>query len=229
MEQACRTGATAITTPSYSLKDLAHDAVLILDSLNIEKAHLLGISLGGMIAQEYAINYPERAATLISVMSSGYITDPDLPAISKKFVLGLVKNSLKYSVIPTEKNILKRNVAVRMLLRGDALYDIDIEGLSQQVLYNLRKRNGYNPLASGQQQKATMESGSRYDALADIDIPTILIHGVNDPFIPIEHSQKLASVIPGAETLWVNNMGHDVPPYLVDSLTRVIVKYLSHQ
>jgi len=211
----------------WSLRDLAHDAVIILDSLTIEKAHLLGISLGGMVAQEYAINYPERALTLTSVMSSGYITDPDLPPVNKAFVVDLVKNSVRYSIIHSEKNILRRNVAVRMLLRGDALYDIDVEGVSMQVLYNIRNRKGYNPGVSRQQQKATFLSGSRYEELEEITVPALIIHGMNDPFIPIEHSMKLAEIIPGAEAMWVDNMGHDVPPYLIDSLTRTLVKHFS--
>jgi pimeloyl-ACP methyl ester carboxylesterase len=211
----------------YSLEDLAHDAVLILDSLGVEKAHLVGISLGGMVAQDFAIHFPERTETLSSVMSSGYITDPELPGINMNFVLDLVKNNIKYSVIPTEKNILKRNVAVRILLRGDALYDVDVEGISQQVLYNTRKRNGYNTKASRYQQEAVMKSGSRYEQLKNLDIPVLIIHGMNDPFIPIEHSRKLASIIDGADTLWIENMGHDVPPYLIDSMTGVLVRHFA--
>ncbi len=212
-------------TKSFSLEDLAHDAVIILDSLKIEKAHLLGISLGGMVAQEYAIHYPQRTATLATVMSSGYITDPDLPGFRRKFVYELVKNNIRYSIIPTEKNILKRNVAVRILLRGDAIYDIDAKGISEQVLYNLRRRRGYNVKSSRQQQDATYRSGSRYEALGKLKIPTLVVHGMNDPFIPVEHSKKLASVIPGAKTLWVNNMGHDLPPYLTDSLARLLTQH----
>ncbi len=210
---------------TYSLLDLAKDATIILDSLKIDKAHLVGISLGGMVAQEYAIHYPDRSLTLTSVMSSGNIVDPGLPKISKKFVLDLIRNSIKYSVNPTEKNILKRNVAVRLILRGDADYDIDISGLCEQVLFNLRERNGYNPRASSQQQEATFRSGSRYQALMELNIPTLLIHGINDPFIPIEHSKKLSVVIPDAKSLWMENMGHDVPPVLIDSLTQTMTTH----
>ncbi len=215
----------SVENDPYTLKDLAADAVLILDTLHIEKAHLVGVSLGGMVAQEYAIHFPERASTLTSVMSSGNIVDPELPAISKKFVIELVSSSLKYSLFSSEKNVVKRNIAVRVILQGDADYDIDVTGVAQQVLYNLRERNGYNRKASKQQQQAVMNSGSRYEELKSIDIPTLVIHGVNDPFIPIAHSKKLASVIPGARTLWVDNMGHDVPPYLIDSLTDILTEH----
>ncbi len=221
------TGLSDWNSKGYSLSDLAADAVLILDSLDIRKAHLLGISLGGMVAQEYAVHYPDRTSTLTSVMSSGYITDPEMPGISKKFVLTLIANNIRYSIIPSEKNTLKRSIAVRMLLRGDADYDIDIRSIAQQVLYNIRERKGFNPRVSQQQQKATMRSGSRHGELKNIAVPTLVVHGLDDPFIPPEHSRKLASVIPGADTLWIENMGHDLPPYLTDSLIEILIGHFA--
>jgi pimeloyl-ACP methyl ester carboxylesterase len=213
----------------YSLSDLASDAVAILDTLGIKRVHLIGISLGGMVAQEFAINYPERTLTLTSMMSSGNIVDKNLAGISRQTTFDLIKIGLKYSIFPTERRMIKLYVAARIILRGDATYDIDIKGTAEQVLYNLRKRNGYNPEASQQHREAVYRSGSRYARLKGLRIPTLIIHGLNDPLIPIEHSKKLASHIPNSRTKWFENMGHDLPPALFNSLiSELIVNFESN-
>lgn len=209
----------------YDLSDLAGDAVATLDALGIKRAHLLGLSLGGMVAQEFAINYPERTLTLTSIMSSGNIVDKNLPGISKQTAFKLIKIGLKYGIFPTERRTIKLHVAARIILRGDAIYDIDIKGTAEQVLYNLRKRNGYNSEASQQHHTAVYRSGSRYTRLKELRTPTLIIHGLNDPFVPIEHSKKLASIIPNSKTIWFDNMGHDLPPTLFNSLTKELVKH----
>jgi pimeloyl-ACP methyl ester carboxylesterase len=202
----------------YTLADLAGDAKLILDQLNIEKAHLVGVSMGGMVAQEFAIDFPKRALTLTSIMSSGNILDKDIKAISTKTTVNLIKIAIKYGLFATEKNLIKMFVAARVILRGDAEYRIDVKGTAQQVLYDLRKRKGFNPHASAQHEEAVRRSGSRYERLTHLHIPALVIHGKNDPFVPIEHSRKLASVLPNAKTRWFANMGHDLPPSLYDTL-----------
>lgn len=207
----------------YALADLAGDAKLILDKLNIGKAHLVGVSMGGMVAQEFAIQFPQRALTLTSIMSSGNILDEDIKAISKKITFGLIKIAIKYGLFATERRLIKMVVAARVILRGDADYRIDLKGTAQQVLYNLRKRKGYNRRASAQHQEAVRRSGSRYERLKDLTLPSLVIHGENDPFVPIAHSQKLASVLPNAKTRWLENMGHDLPPGLYDTLISELV------
>lgn len=202
----------------YSLKDLAEDATLILDTLKIEKAHLIGISMGGMVAQEFAIHYPERTLTLASLMSSGDIADKAIGGISKSITYDLIKIGLKYGILSTERNIIKMNIAARIILRGTSHYSIDIMGSARQVLYSLRKRNGYNPRVSSQHEEAVQRSGSRYEALKDLKVPALIIHGINDPFVSIEHSKKLASVLPDAKTRWIEDIGHDIPPTLHKSL-----------
>lgn len=207
----------------YSLSDMAIDAANILNTLGIQRVHLVGISLGGMVAQEFAINHPERTLTLTSIMSSGNIVDKKLPEISKKTTFDLIKVGLKYSILPTERNTIKLQVAARIILRGEANYDIDVRGVAQQVLYNLRKRNGYNSEASRQHHEAVIRSGSRYDKLKEMLSPSLIIHGVNDPFIPIEHSKKLATIIPNSTMKWFENMGHDLPPALFQALINEMI------
>lgn len=207
----------------YALVDLANDAKIILDTLQIDKVHLVGVSLGGMVAQEFAIENTHRTLTLTSIMSSGNIIDPELPQISKSVVLQLIKIGIKYGLNPNEKNTIKLHVAAGEILKGKADYEIDVKATSELVLYNLRRRKGYNPNASKQHHQATYESGSRYEKLKELKMPVLIIHGLDDPFIPIEHSKKLAAIIPGSKTKWFANMGHEFPGYLIDSIAQEII------
>ena len=211
----------------YSLADLAKDAETILDTLKIREAHLVGLSLGGMVAQEFAIKNADRTLTLTSIMSSGNIIDKELPKVSKRVVFDFTKIGIKYGIFQSEKNIIKLILSAKVILRGDAQYDIDVKGTAEQVLYNLKKRKGYNPNASSQHDEAANLSDSRYDKLKDLKIPVLIIHGINDPFVSIEHSKKLADVIPNSKTKWFNNMGHDLPPNLIDSISKEIILNIS--
>ena len=213
----------------YSIADMADDGIAVLDSLGIRKANIIGISMGGMIAQELAINHPDRVISLTSIMSSGFIQDPKLPKISSGIAWELIKVSLKYGIIGGERNMIKLHLVSRIILMGSAKYDLNIKEIAEQVLYNIRKRKGYNSNVSKQHQGAVSLSGSRYDKLKLISTPTLIVHGKSDPFIPIDHGEKCVSIIPNADSLWLNNMGHDIPDNLIDTLSKKIVKNFKQQ
>jgi len=214
------------TDSQYALADLATDSKIILDSLNLDQVNLLGVSLGGMVAQEFAVNFPDRTSSLTTIMSSGNILDNDLPPISSSIAFDLIKTSIRYGIIPSEKNNIKLHIAARKILRGSAQYDLAIRETSEQVLYNLRKRKGYNSNASRKHHEATYRSGSRYDQLKELEMPILIMHGLSDPFIPIEHSKKLATVLPNAKTKWIDNMGHDIPPHFLDTIYTEVDKMI---
>ncbi len=207
----------------YTLSDMALDIVSVLDTLQVEKAHILGISMGGMIAQQMALDHPQRVHSLISVMSSGNVYDEQLPPISAEVAYDLIKVAIKYSIFRSEKNMIKLHLASRMILMGTSSHQANVEGLSQQVLYNLRKRRGYNSEVSPQHQGAVSIAGSRYDALKNLNVPTLIIHGKDDPFIPFAHGEKCARLIPNADWLWVDNMGHDIPDELIPVVAQKII------
>jgi len=207
----------------YSLMDLVADAEAILDAIDVESVHLVGLSMGGMVAQEFAIKSPERTKSLAILMSSGHIEDPELPTTSKRAAFEVLKAGIKYGLLPGEENAIKLLLSARLILRGDAAYEIDIKSLSERVLYNVRKRNGYNPDAPQQHNAAAKNSGPRYDRLKALSIPVLIIHGVNDPLVPIAHGKKLAAAIPGSRYKWFENMGHDLPSYLLDQIAREII------
>ena len=207
----------------YSLDDMANDGIAVLDGLDIEKAHVIGVSMGGMIAQQLAINHPDRVLSLTSIMSSGNTGDPNLPPISIDIAQEFLKVSVKYGLIKSERNTIKLHIASRMILMGDASYAIDVKTIAEQVLYTLRERKGYNAQASLQQQTAVIASGSRYNQLRTMDTPTLIIHGQSDPFVPIEHGEKCADLIPNANTLWIEGMGHDLPDTFIDVIVEKII------
>ena len=210
----------------YSLGDMADDSIAVLDALGIEKAHVVGVSMGGMIAQQMSIHHPERVASLTSIMSSCDIIDPDLPPISLDTVKEFAKISAKYGLFADERNTIKLQVASRIILRGNASYDIDVQAIAEQALYNLRERQGYNPQAAIQQNTAVLVSGSRYENLRTLQNPTLIIHGQYDPLIPIEHGYKCADLIPNAETLWIDQMGHDIPDSTIDEIVGKIIGHI---
>ena len=164
----------------YSLADLSKDAESILDTLNVSEVHLVGLSMGGMVAQEFAMENPDKTLTLTSIMSSGNIADKELPEASKSIAFDFTKIGIKYGLFQSEKNTIKMMLAAKMILRGDAQYDLDVKGTAERVLYNLRKRKGYNPDASKQHYQAVKLWDSRYDELKDLKIPVLIIYGLND-------------------------------------------------
>ena len=209
----------------YTLADMAKDGIVILDKLGIQKAHILGVSMGGMIAQEMVINHPNRVQSLTSIMSSGDIFDKNLPPISTEVAIDLIKVAAKYGILGGEKNLIKLHLASRIILMGTAQQKLNIAEIATSVLYNIRQRKGYNANVSAQHQAAVSASSSRYSALEKLTIPTLVIHGKADPFIPLAHGQKMARLIPHSDSLWLDNMGHDIP----DGLTELIVdKIIGH-
>jgi pimeloyl-ACP methyl ester carboxylesterase len=210
----------------YSVADMAGDVVAVLDALEIEKTHVVGLSMGGMIAQEVAIQYPDRVMSLTLLMTSGYIGDPDLPGLtSRYFYNSLLKGIplLKYRILGGEKNLIKERVAKQISVVG---YEgLDIQETAEFVLYDLRKRRGINVQALFQHQTAVSISGSRYEKLKNLDIPTLVVHGTADQFIPVEHGKKLVEVIPNAKGLWLDGVGHVFP---VPDMELLMKNILSH-
>jgi len=211
---------------AFTLEDMAKDAMAVLDANGIKKAHILGMSMGGMIAQRIAISHKERVLSLCSIMSSGFINDPELTTIPTKFKADLTRLTLRYMLNPTEINRMKMQLSVMKVLEGDGDYDLDPKAILQATLYNIRRRDGMNKKLRNQHTWAITYSGSRYEELSSIDVPSLVIHGTSDPLVLFEHGKKYAGMIPQAETLFIEGMGHDIPKVHIEEIHAAIFKNL---
>ena len=196
----------------YTLRDMAADAIGLLDALGIARAHVVGASMGGAIGQEMAIHHGERLLSLTSIMSS--TGDPSLPQASPEAMAVLL------SPPPTDRESYfasyKRTWAV---LRGPGFPLDEARDLERAARAWDR---GLNPPGVARQMAAILASGNRTSALSSVRVPTLVIHGDADPLVRHEGGVATAKAIPGARLLTINGMGHALPismwPQLIDAI-----------
>lgn len=220
------TGLSTWTNKRFSIGDMLNDTMALMDALKINQANILGMSMGGIIGQLMAIEHPERVRTLISFMSSGHINDPELPSVSRITYLSLITTGIRHGVPRTEENIVKTTISVRSVLSPE-LSRQRMKALAEQSLFNQRFRKGFNPQAFILHTKAVRASGSRYSGLQNLKIPVLVIHGKQDPLIHVEHAIKTAQIIPNAELLLLEGMGHDVSPEHTPIMHEAILNFLN--
>jgi pimeloyl-ACP methyl ester carboxylesterase len=200
-----------ITVP-YTLRDMAADVVGLLDVLKIERAHVAGASMGGMIGQELAINFPERLLTLTSIMSS--TGDPKLPPATAE------ATAILFAQSPTEQDgYIKHYIQVMQVLRGPHFPEETPGDLARSERVFSR---GINPGGVARQFAAILASGNRTKKLATVKTPTLVIHGDADPLIRIEGGKRTAAAIAGAKLTIIPKMGHSLPqavwPAIIDAM-----------
>ncbi len=211
-------------TNAYTLKEMAKDGLAVLDELSIDKAHIIGVSMGGMIGQRLTISHSDRVLSFCSIMSTGYYFDEQLTNVPRQFMLDITRIGLRYGQnVKPEANKLKLHLAIRQLLKGKGNYTIDTERVLKKALYEVRKRRAYNMKATDQHSLAIKKSGSRYKGLKQLQLPVLVVHGTTDPLIGIAHAKKYASMIPTAETLFIEGMGHDLPELYVSKIVERIL------
>lgn len=185
----------------YSLDDLAADAAGLLDALGIERAHVCGMSMGGMIAQSIAIRHPSRVRSLISIYAS--TGNPDLPKPRPE--------ALQVMMAPAPRDrggYVEFQLRVHKTLSGTG-FPID-EAWVREVMGKSYDRCFY-PQGLGRQLLALLTQADRRPALARVTAPTLVIHGTDDPLVPVEGGRDTARAVPGAELLLIEGMGHDIP------------------
>lgn len=200
---------------SYTLEDMAEDVIGLMDSLGIEHAHLVGASMGGMIAQLATANHPDRVLSLTSIMSSS--GNPKLPGASKAVTRAMARRSLGIDK-PTIENTLK----LRQLI-GSPGYPTKESELRKRI-EAATKRN-YYPAGYSRQLAAIMANRSRIKQLKTISTPTLVIHGKNDPMVPVICGRDTAKHVSGSRLEIIDGMGHDLPDGLVPTFTRLISEH----
>ncbi len=199
-------------TAAYHVADLADDAIGLLDALGIRSAHVVGVSMGGMIAQEMAIRHPERVRTLTSIMSS--TGDPDVQGPTFE-----VLSALLAPFPPDRAGFIERSVQLARTIgsRGFPFEEARIRRLAGRSF-----ERAYHPSGTRRQLVAIWASGNRKPALAGVHVPTLVLHGAADPLIPVENGRDTAQAIPGARLQIIAGMGHDLPrpvwPQLIDAI-----------
>lgn len=185
----------------YLLSDMAEDAAGLLNALEIKAAHVVGASMGGMIAQELAIRHPERVLSLTSIMST--TSDPSLPGPKPELV-----PLFRQPPARDRAEAIEQGLRLFQAISSPG-FPADEAGIRKKL--TLSHDRCYDPEGVLRQQAAIMASGSRKQALASVRAPTLVIHGKEDPIVPVEGGIDTARSIPGAELLLVEGMGHDLP------------------
>ena len=206
-----------LPSPAYSLGDMAQDVVGLLDALGIAKAHIFGISMGGMIAQVVASDHGERALSLVSVMSS--TNSPDLPPPSPAAMGTLTGDR---DAPADRESVLQQSVVGAKVIGSPGFPQTDDELYAQAAASYDRC---HCPEGIARQMAAIMSTGDRRPALGRVICPTLVIHGSDDQLVPPEAGKDTAANIEGAELWMIDGMGHDIPPALADVMLERVVPF----
>ena len=205
-----------VRTP-YTLDDMAGDAVGLMDRLGIARAHIVGVSMGGMIAQVLAARWPQRVLSLTSIMSSSGNRRVSRPSKQAGKVL------LSRPADPKDPESVIEYLVKMFGVIGSPGYPSTPEELRRRVGPSVRR--AYEPAGTARQLLAIIASGDRRKLLRTITAPTLVIHGASDPLVPVAAGRDTAQQIPDAALLVIDGMGHDLPDALLPRLVQAIADH----
>jgi pimeloyl-ACP methyl ester carboxylesterase len=199
----------------YLLDDMANDTLALMDALSVKKAHLVGASMGGMIAQCMALKSPNRISSLTSIMST--TGNRSLPKPKTRVSAKLLKSAAK----DIEKYVVQ-SLSVWRMLHGEH-FPFDQEGVEKMIRNSWQR--GFNPAGVARQLSAIIDSPDRTTGLQKLQVPSLVIHGDIDPLVPVRCGIATAEAIPGATLKILKGMGHTLPmqlwPQIVDDIAEV--------
>ena len=200
----------------YTLADMADDAVGLLDALGIDKAHIVGASMGGMIAQHVAAKYPERCLSFTQVFST--TGNPKLPSAKKEALQALVTRPRS----DEEEALVDHGVMLARTI-GSPGYPTDEDRLRERARAGVRR--SFYPEGSTRHLSAIVADGDRTKMIRTITVPALILHGEADPLVPCEGGRDTARHIPGAKLKTIPGWGHDLPLDLVDEVAGEIAAH----
>lgn len=219
-------------TAPYTLADMARDAVGLLDAFGIEHADVVGASMGGMISQTLAIEHPARVRTLTSIMSTPLAASimrimlggeqGSLPGPEPKVMAVAMANAGNPPRTPEER--VERAIAMWRAVAGsgEPFDEAAVRARETRILARAR-----NPDAAQNHQLAIAASPDRNDALRGLRVPTLVVHGADDPILPLPHGRATAELIPGAKLLVIEGMGHDFPAHAQKRMVEEIAAHIA--
>jgi pimeloyl-ACP methyl ester carboxylesterase len=207
-----------VGAPQYDGNDLVADAIGLLDAFDISRAHIVGMSMGGAIAQVAALDHPDRLASLTLVATSPAGPDPDLPNMAKETVERFTAIAAPDWSDP--RSVVDHGVELARVSAGDEFDEAAVRALWERVVARSIdvEASFVNPGA--------IEMGGRWrERLGDVRAPTLVIHGTHDPVFPPGHGEALANEIPDAELLLLEGAGHELPPPTWDVVVPAILRH----
>ena len=212
-------GSVVSSEVSYNLEDMASDAIGLLDNLGIDKAHIIGVSMGGMITQVIGLDHSERALTLTPIMSSPGIglEDDTLQGPTNEMVDAIVE-SMSLNMKGEYEDALVVNY--RVLSGSRFPFNEDKFRLKAREIIE----HGHNPFCG--HGAAVGQSAHRGSRLSEIKIPTLVIHGTEDAILPYDHGQALAEGISNAQLMTLKGVGHEIPDELAEEIAKKIISHL---
>jgi pimeloyl-ACP methyl ester carboxylesterase len=202
---------------AYTLSDMADDVVAVMDAIGIDRAHIVGQSLGGMIAQTLAIEHPSRVLTLTAISANTGNLDFGQPSDE-------ALDALVAPPAPTREAQIERDVAARRVWASPSWFDED----ETRAYYAESYDRAHSASGSLRQFNAIVASGSRDEALRSLTVPTLVVHGTLDTLIAPDGGARTAELVPGAELLMIEGMGHDLPveawQQIISAITAMVAR-----
>jgi pimeloyl-ACP methyl ester carboxylesterase len=204
----------------YSLQDMARDALGVLDALQIQQAHIVGASMGGMIAQHLAALAPARTLSLTSIMSSSGA--PGLPDARPAVLRALLSRPKSHAV----EDIVTHYVNLFGVI-GSPAFPVEQSVLRERIRFGIER--SFHPAGTMRQMLAIAADASRHQALSSISARTLVLHGLADVLVPASHGRDTAQRIAGARFIGIEGMGHDFAPGAVAQWIHLLINHLQHE
>lgn len=201
----------------YTLEDMAQDALGVLDVLGVERAHVVGVSMGGMVAQRVAIAAPQRVVSLTSIMSSSGAKG--LPQARPEVTRVLLKRPESHAPDAVVDHYVRLFKAI-----GSPAYPVPEDDMRKRILRGVER--SFHPEGTLRQMMAIVADTKRASQLAGITSPTLVLHGRADPLVPYAHGEDTAARISGARLVGFDGMGHDLPPEPVAQMLDELIPHL---